>query len=106
MLIDLLNGNILEENYIRENNIRIVYKKLPKKIYGCIHKYRDINLITINWNISKELKKKTILHEFAHYELHHLEKDFFEFNIENVEDEADRYIKFLMNSINEKNFNL
>lgn len=101
MLIDLLNKEISQEDYTRENNIKIIYKKLPKKVYGFIHKYKDINLIVINWNISKSQKKKTLLHEFAHYELHHLDKELFEFNIENVEDEADNYIKFILESIEE-----
>ena len=52
MLIDLLNKEISQEDYTRENNIKIIYKKLPKKVYGFIHKYKDINLIVINWNIS------------------------------------------------------
>lgn len=100
MLIDLLNGNISQEEYLRENNICIVYKKLPKKIYGFIHRYRELNVITINWNISKEKKKKAIIHELAHLELHHLDKQLFEFLIENAEDEADNYIKFLLEQIN------
>jgi Zn-dependent peptidase ImmA (M78 family) len=99
MLIDLLNEEISQDDYIRENNICIVYKKLPKKVYGFIHKYRDINIITLNWNISKKLKQKTLIHELAHYELHHLEKEFLEFNIKNVEDEADRYIKFILENL-------
>ena len=102
MLSNLLENVITEDEYIRQNNIRIVYKRLPKKIYGCIHKYRNINLITINWNISKEKKKNTLLHEFAHFELHHLEKDFFEFKIQDIEDEADRYIQFILESINKQ----
>ncbi len=98
MLIDLLNNEISEKDYFIENNIKIIYKKLPKKIYGFIHKYRDINIIIVNWNISKEKKKKTIIHELAHLELHHLDRqqELFSFSIENVEDEADKYVKFLM----------
>lgn len=101
MLIDLLKNEITQDEYIRENNIRIVYKKLPKKIYGFIYRYRDINLIIINWNISKDLKKKTFIHELAHFELHHLDKNFIEFSVENVEDEADKYVNFLLDSIQE-----
>ena len=103
MLIDLLNKEISEEEYIRENNIKIIYKKLPKKVYGFIHKYKDINLIIINWNISKKQKKITLLHEFAHFELHHLDNNLFEFNIQDVEDEADRYVKFLLNLLVNEN---
>lgn len=105
MLIDLLKNEITQEEYTRENDIHIIYKKLPKKVYGFIHKYRDINLIIINWNISKELKKRTLIHELAHFELHHLDKNFIEFNIENIEDEADRYVKFLLENIKEEKIN-
>ena len=58
----------------------------------------NINIIIVNWNISKEKKKKTIIHELAHLELHHLDRqqELFSFSIENVEDEADKYVKFLM----------
>lgn len=100
MLINLLNGEITQEEYLINNNARIIYKKLPQKIYGFVNCYRDINIIVINWNISKEKKKKTILHEFAHLELHHLDKKkyLFAFSIENIEDEADKYIDFLLNN--------
>ena len=106
MLFSLLNNELNEEDYCNENNIRIIYKKLPKKIYGFIHKYRGINIVIINWNLSKEKKMKTILHELAHLELHHLdnEKELLEFSIENLEDEADRYIKELYIIKEESNF--
>ena len=96
MLINLLNNEITEEEYIRKNNIKVIYKSLPKKIYGFIHKYRDINIIIINWNMSKSKKMKTLIHEFAHLELNHIENNLVEFKIEDIEDEADRYIKFLL----------
>lgn len=97
MLIDLLNDEIEEQEYLAIHNVKILYKKLPKRIYGFIHRYRDINIVIINWNISKEKKKKTILHELAHLELHHLDRkqELFAFSIENIEDEADQYIRFL-----------
>ncbi len=98
MLIDLINGNIEEQDYLSQNNVKIVIKKLPKKIYGFIHRYKDLNIITINWNISKEKKKMTLLHELAHLELLHLDNNLLEFKIENIEDEADAYIKFLLES--------
>lgn len=106
MLFSLLNNELNEEDYYNENNIRIIYKKLPKKIYGFIHKYRGINVVIINWNLSKEKKKKTILHELAHLELHHLDSKgiLLEFSIENLEDEADRYIKELYIIKEESNF--
>ena len=98
MLVSLLNNEISEQDYLIDNNAKIIYKKLPKRIYGFVFWYRNICLIVINWNISKEKKKKTLLHEFAHIELSHLDKQkqLLEFSIENIEDEADRYIKFII----------
>lgn len=98
MLISLLNNEINEEEYLIEHNAKIIYKRLPKRIYGFIFKYRGIFLIVINWNISKEKKKKALLHEFAHIELSHLSKnkELLEFSIENIEDEADEYINFII----------
>ena len=34
MLIDLLNNDISQDEYLTNNNARIIYKKLPKKMYG------------------------------------------------------------------------
>lgn len=101
MLLSLLNGEINERDYLYLNNIVVLYKDLPTKIYGFIFQYKDKNVITINKKISEEKKKKTIIHEFAHLELNHLErnKELVEFKIENIEDEADRYMKFLIDSV-------
>lgn len=98
MLTCLLNNEIDEQQYLIEHNAKVIYKKLPKKVYGFVFKYRNINLVIINWNISKDKKKLTILHEFAHIELSHLNKceQLLEFSIENAEDEADEYIKFIL----------
>lgn len=98
MLTCLLNNEIDEQQYLIEHNAKIIYKKLPKKVYGFVFKYRNINLVVINWNISKDKKKLTLLHEFAHIELSHLNKceQLLEFSIENAEDEADKYIKFIL----------
>ena len=98
MLVSLLNNEISEQDYLIDNHAKFIYKKLPKWLYGFVFRYRNICLIVINWNISKEKKKKTLLHEFAHIELSHLDKQkqLLEFSIENIEDEADRYIKFII----------
>lgn len=98
MLTCLLNNEIDEQQYLIEHNAKVIYKKLPKKVYGFVFKYRNINLVVINWNISKDKKKLTLLHEFAHIELSHLNKceQLLEFSIENAEDEADEYIKFIL----------
>lgn len=101
MLFSLLNNEIDEETYLNEYNARYIYKQLPKRIYGFVIRYRNINLIVINTNISKEKKKTTLLHEFAHIELSHLDKKkrLLEFKIEDIEDEADEYIKKILNNI-------
>lgn len=97
MLITLLKKEISQEEYIRSNDVVLLYRALPKKIYGFIFRYKDKNIITINENISENKKKQTILHEFAHLELNHLnnKKRLLEFKIEDIEDEADKYIKDL-----------
>ena len=96
MLLSLLNNEIDEKEYLREYNAKIIYRWLPKRIYGFVFKYRDVCIIIINRSLSEENKKKTLLHEFAHIELGHLDKKLLEFSIENVEDEADKYIESLM----------
>ena len=97
MLIALLRSEITQEEYMRSNNVVVLYKELPKKVYGFIFKYKDRNVITINSNISTTKKKQTILHELAHLELNHLNnrKRLLEFRIEDIEDEADNYIRGL-----------
>lgn len=100
MLLNLLNNEIDENEYLIMNSARVLYKKLPCGVRGFIYRHRGLNIIVINWNISKEKKKITLLHEFAHLELHHLDKDLFAFSIEGIEDEADRYIKFLLDNKN------
>jgi len=106
MLIALLNGDITQEEYINNNDVTLIYKSLPKKVYGFIFRYKNRNIIAINSNISTNKKKMTILHELAHLELNHLDnkKRLLEFKIEDIEDEADRYIKFIMEEVlNERN---
>ena len=98
MLKALLNGEITQNDYLFSNDVTLLYKELPKKVYGFIFKYKGRNIITINSNISLKKKKMTILHEFAHLELSHLDnkKRLMEFKIEDIEDEADRYINFIL----------
>lgn len=101
MLLALLNGEITQNDYLNNNNAILLYKNLPKKVYGFVFRYKEINIITINTNISFNKKKMTILHEFAHIELNHLDKNkkILEFKIENIEDEADKYVKYLINNL-------
>ena len=97
MLCSLFTGEINQEDFIREYNIQIVERKLPKNVYGLCFNKRNINFIVVNSCLGEKNKKETLLHEFAHIELHHLEKVFFNTKIKDIEDEADNYIKELYN---------
>jgi len=55
--------------------------------------------------LSYYMRKKTILHELAHIELNHLQQvdnDLLAFKVNQYEDEADRYVKFLLDNIGGK----
>lgn len=98
-IYNLLKGEITQKDLLNYYNATITYEELPKRINGYVFNYKSINNIMINKNLSYYKKKKTILHELAHIELNQLcqyDKDLFALNIEKYEDEADRYIKFLM----------
>ena len=86
------------------NNVKVITVGLPRRIYGFIFNYRNINLIIINKYISKEKYNATLLHEFAHLELSHLDKMCLDFKIEGIEDEADRYVFYLYNIIKGSEF--
>lgn len=99
MLISLLRGEISQDEYMNYNNVKIVKIDLPRRIYGFIFNYRNINLIVTNKYISQKKYDVTLLHEFAHLELSHLDKMGLDFKIEGIEDEADKYIEYLLNTI-------
>ena len=100
MLFSLLKGEITQEDYLNYNNTIIIKKSFPRRIYGLIFDYQGRYFIVINKYISLFKQKQTILHELAHMELCHLDKKtLLEFKIEGLEDEADRYVKFLLESI-------
>lgn len=96
MIYSLINNEITQEEFIREYNIQILERRLPKNVYGLCFNKRNINFIVINSNLGEKNKKETLLHEFAHIELHHLDKVFFNTKIKDIEDEADNYIKELL----------
>ena len=101
-ILSLLNGEITQKDLLNYYNVTITYEKLPKNVNGYVFNYKGIYNIMVNKNLSYYKKKKTILHELAHIELNQLcqyDKDLFALNIEKYEDEADRYIKFLMEEI-------
>ncbi len=100
MLFSMLKGEITQDEYLDYNNTTIIKKEFPRRIYGLIFDYQNRYFVVINKYISYYKQKKTVLHELAHMELCHLDKKrLLEFKIEGLEDEADRYIKLLLESI-------
>ena len=100
-LYNLLCEEITQKELLNYYNANITYIKLPKYINGCVFSYKGINNIYINESLSYYKKKKTIIHELAHIELNHLYQINQEiyYKKDNCEDEADRYIKFLLKNI-------
>jgi len=98
-IIDLLNKEITQQELLNYYNACITYDTLPPKINGYVFQYKGIYNIFIEKSLSYYKKKKTILHELAHIELNQLEQsnnDLFAFHIDRYEDEADNYIKFIL----------
>lgn len=96
----LLNSDISQQDLLNYYNVVITYNDLPRFINGFVFNYKGIYNIIINKNLSCYKRKKTILHELAHIELNHLCqscKDLFAFHIDRYEDEADSYIKNILN---------
>ena len=94
-------------NYRHQANVAHQYHQYldygVKPEHIIVFDYDDVNFIIINKKLSYYKRKKTILHELAHIELNHLnqiDKELFSFKIDNYEDTADIYIKFLLDSIN------
>lgn len=103
-LYELISGEITQNDLLNYYNATITYIELPTKINGCVFPYKNIYNIFINKNLSYYKKRKTILHELAHIELSQLNqinKDIAYFKIDRYEDEADRYVKFLLENIKE-----
>lgn len=102
---ELLEGKITQKELLNYYNTSILYEKLPNKVSGFVFNYDNINFIIIEKNLSHYKKKKTILHELAHIELSQLnqiDKDIAYLKVDKYEDEADRYIKFLIECMEEK----
>lgn len=98
-IINLLNKEITQQELLNYYNVCITYDTLPPKINGYVFQYKGIYNIFIEKSLSYYKKKKTILHELAHIELNQLEQannDLFAFHIDRYEDEADSYIKFIL----------
>ena len=96
---NLLLGEVTQWDLLNYYNVTLLYDELPKKINGFVFNYDGINFIILNKNLSYYKRKKTLIHELAHIELNQLcqaDKDLFAFHIQDYEDEADKYIKFLL----------
>lgn len=101
MLSALLNEEITQDDFTRFYDITIIWKKLPKYVWGFTFKKKRIYVV-INSSLGEKNRRITLLHEFAHVELHHLDKEFVKAKIQGMEDEADNYIEFLLNNLDEK----
>jgi Zn-dependent peptidase ImmA (M78 family) len=100
----LLNKDITQSELLNYFNATIQYDYLPDGINGCVFNYKGIFVILINNTLTYYMKRKTILHELAHIELCQLEqndKDLFALKTKQYEDEADKYIKKIINELKE-----
>lgn len=101
-LLNLLNKEITQQELLNYYNANITYQYLPKGINGFIFQYENIYNIFINKSLSYYKQKKTIIHEMAHIELNQFcqnNKVLFAFYVDKYEDEADKYVKFLEESL-------
>lgn len=99
---NLIQGEISQNDLLNWYNTTIIYDELPYSVRGFVFNYDGIYFIMINEALSYYKKKKTILHELAHIEKNQLcqaDKDLFAFYIDKYEDEADRYIKDILNEL-------
>lgn len=104
-IISLLKREITQQELLNYYNACITLIYLPERINGFIFSYENIYNIFVNKELSYYKRKKTILHELAHIELSQLKqvnKDLFAFYIDKYEDEADKYIKFIIEAIKEE----
>ena len=101
-IYNLLKGEISQKELLNYYNACITYIELPNKVNGLVYQYKGFFNIFISKSLSYYKKRKTILHELAHIELNQLNqsnKDLFAFYTDKYEDEADRYVKFIVNSL-------
>ena len=101
-IYNLLCGEITQKDLLNYYNATIIYETLPREIDGCVFNYDNVNFIMIDKRLSYYKKRKTILHELAHIELNQLcqcNKELFSMKIQKYEDEADKYIKVILDKI-------
>jgi hypothetical protein len=99
---NLLKGEISQKDLLNYYNATIIYEELPENIQGLVFNYDSIFFILIDKNLSYYKKRKTILHELAHIELsqfNQINKDLFAFHTKGYEDEADKYIKIILDNL-------
>lgn len=100
---NLLLGVINDFDLLNYYNAKIFYKKLCPEILGYVFNNKGLFCIVINKYLSIAETKDAIIHELAHIELNQLEqKDkeyLFAFCRSQLEDEADRYIKEILNEL-------
>ncbi len=105
MLKLLIQGVLDQQEVLNYYNANVTYTELPNQINGFVFNYKGINNIYINKELTYYKRKKTLLHELAHIKLNQLcqsDKDLFAFHIQEYEDEADRYIKQILEEIKKK----
>lgn len=105
-LYNLLSKEITQQELLNYYNATIIYENLPDKVNGCATNYKGINLIFIDKKLSYYKKRKTILHEIAHIELNQLNQieGLSSFKVEKYEDEADQYLKVLMEALKNEEY--
>lgn len=93
---NLLDSDITQDEFLRENNATLLFKKLPIEIGGLIVRKNDINIIIINDYLSDNDKRKAFLHEITHLELGHTyQYRMLDNNSDIYEQEVDNYINNL-----------
>ena len=101
---ELLKKEITQSELLNYFNATIDYDTLPNKIDGCVFNYKGIYVMVVDKDLSYYKKRKTILHELAHIELSQLEqrdKDLFALKSQEYEDEADKYVKKIIDGAKE-----
>lgn len=103
-LHNMISGEITQKELLNYYNVSIIYESLPNCINGCVFSYDNVYFILIRKNLSYYKKRKTILHELAHIELsqlNQLNRDVAYLKIDKYEDEADKYVKSLLDKLKE-----
>lgn len=107
MIINLLKRETTQQELLNYYNACITLIELPQGINGFVFSYENIYNIFINKDLSYYKRKKTILHELAHIELNQLRQSnnsMFAFYVEKYEDEAEKYLSLITETIKEEKY--